>query len=120
MRQRLTKRAIDALVPGKAVYLVWDTETKGFGLKVTPAGARIYVLQTRLGSGESRRFTIGPHGSPWTVETARAEALRLLGSLSQGIDPSTEKAERKRDLTVDELIDLYFAEGCSTKKPSTL
>jgi integrase len=31
--------------------------------------------------------SIGRYGSPWTVETARAEALRLLGILSTGTDP---------------------------------
>ena len=31
--------------------------------------------------------SIGRFGSPWTVETARAEALRLLGVLSTGTDP---------------------------------
>ena len=31
--------------------------------------------------------SIGRFGSPWTVETARAEALRLLGILSTGTDP---------------------------------
>jgi hypothetical protein len=25
---------------------VWDTEIKGFGLKITPAGRKIYILQT--------------------------------------------------------------------------
>jgi integrase len=34
--------------------------------------------------------SIGRFGSPWTVETARAKALELLGTLASGTDPFTQ------------------------------
>src|SRR3712207_1159293 len=105
MRLKLTKRSIDAFVPAEKDQLVWDTDLKGFGLKITPAGRKIYVLQTRQGHGRSRRLTVGPHGSPWTVEEARKEAVRLLGLLAQGLDPNTERDKHRRDMTVGALID---------------
>src|SRR3712207_6536038 len=120
MRLKLTKRAIDAIPPSSKDQLAWDTETKGFGLKVTPKGAKVFVLQTRQGDGRSRRFTIGPYGSPWTVEEARKEAIRILGLLMQGIDPSAAREKQSKDVTVGQLIDWYFEEGCTTKKASTL
>ncbi len=34
----LTKRTVDAAKPAAREYVLWDTDIKGFGLKVTPAG----------------------------------------------------------------------------------
>ncbi len=119
MKVKITKRAVDAAAPGKRDAFLWDTDLTGFGLKVTPAGNRIYVLQYRFGR-RLRRYTIGKHGAPWTPEEARREAARLLGLVAAGTDPTDVKAETRRALTITELCDLYLAEGCTTKRPSTL
>ena len=65
----------------KTAYL-WDDELPGFGLKITPAGRKVYLVQYRLGGrkGRTRRFTIGQHGE-LTPTAARNEAKRLLGKL---------------------------------------
>jgi integrase len=93
MRAKLTKREIDAIKPESKDVFVWDIELKGFGLKVTPSGAKIYLLQYRMGGRGARvqRYTIGRHGSPWTPELARNEAGRLLGRIKNQIDPAKEK-----------------------------
>lgn len=76
---KVTKEAVDALPVRDRDNFLWDTLVRGFGLKVTPKGARSYVYQYRLGGREAktRRFTIGVHGSPWTPDAARKEAKRL-------------------------------------------
>ncbi len=119
---RITKRAVDAAKPGERDTYLWDTALSGFGLKVTPTGGKVYLVQFRLGGrkGRTRRVTIGRHGSPWTPESARNEAKRLLGEVGAGRDPAEERTRARRDLTIAELCDLYLAEGCTTKKPSTL
>ena len=93
MRAKLTKRGVDAVAPASRDVLVWDTELKGFGLKVTPAGAKVYLIQYRMGGRGTpvRRYTIGRHGSPLTPDSARAEAGRLLGQVRNRIDPAKEK-----------------------------
>ena len=116
MQEKLTKRTVDAAKPGGRDALIWDTEVRGFGLKVTPMGRKIYVLQYRKG-GPARRYTIGPHGSPWTPETARQEAKRARGEIAARRDPGEAKATK---LSIRELCELYLAEGTATKKPSTL
>ena len=98
---------------------LWDTEIPGFGLKITKGGARVYVLQYRV-SGRLQRYTIGRHGAPWTPEQARQEVRRLLGSVARGEDPAQAKADTKRDISVVELCELYFSEGCTTKKQTTV
>lgn len=119
MAGRLNQRTVAALEAGEKDLFVWDGETKGFGLKVTPAGAKVFVVQGRV-SGRPRRYTIGRLGSPWTIDSARKEAREILGLMHKGIDPVEEKRKARQDLSVAELSDTYFAEGCETKKASTL
>jgi integrase len=114
---KITKRVVDTTTAGAKELFLWDTELKGFGLRVTPSNSRSYVLQYRMGGREapSRRYTIGGHGSPWTPEAARKEAERLLIMVRQGIDPVQANRERRRqavDLAfesyVERFTDLYL------------
>ena len=58
-----------------------------------------------------RWFTIGRHGSPWTPESARRQAFRILGDVARGIDPALQKQGGREAITFGELCDLYLAEG---------
>ena len=58
----LTKRAVDAAQPSAREWCLWDTEVKGFGLRVRPSGVKTYVACYRAGEGRKapiRRCTIG-------------------------------------------------------------
>jgi len=119
MREKITKRTVDAAQPGK----VYDTELKGFVLVVTPAGTKSYAVEYRAGRGRfapNKRLTLGKHGSPWTPDAARREAKRLLGKVANGGDPAQDRKEERDALTFGMLLDLYFAEGVSVKKPRTV
>lgn len=116
---RLSQRTVNAAAPGDRDVFLWDADLKGFGLKVTPGGAKIYVAQGRI-NGRPKRYTIGRHGSPWTPDQARQEAEDILYAMSKGEDPTAAKRKARTDLSVAELVDLYFAEGCGTKKASTI
>lgn len=116
---KLSKRAIDALAPGPQRYTAWDTEISGLGLRITPANERVYVLKYRAG-GRQRWFTIGKHGSPWTPDLARKEALRLLGEIAWGIDPADKRSADRVAITFSALCDAYLEEGVAHKKASTL
>lgn len=110
MRGKITKRSVDALrLAGEAREAVlWDTELKGFGLRVQRGGVKSYILHYRIGSGRGallRKLTVGKHGSPWTAETARAEVMRLLTLVAQGKDPAPGKYEIS---TVGQLCDRYL------------
>ncbi len=59
MQARLSKRIVDSISPGNRDTFVWDTDVKGFGLKVTPAGRKVYVVQTRLNGRAVRGGVIG-------------------------------------------------------------
>lgn len=109
MPHKITKRTVDQLSPGTSDILVWDSELRGFGVRCRPSGAKHYVLKTRIG-GRQRWLTIGRHGSPWTPDTARREALRLLGLRASGQDPATERDRQKGAVTIAELGDRFLRE----------
>ena len=119
---RITKTAVDAAQPDVKDTFHWDEQLKGFGLKVTPKGKKVYICQYRVGGGAkgvSRRQTIGTHGV-LTPEEARAIAKQILGQAASGFDPANVKQEKRKQITVTELCDKYLLEGCGTKKPSTV
>src|SRR5580704_3942472 len=124
MASKITKRLVDTAAPDAAKDAFWwDSELRGFGLKVTPAGVKVYVLQYHVGTGRNarrRRLVIGRHGSPWTPEAARAEAKRLSGDVAKGFDPLERRQQDRKTITVAELCDLYLVEGVAHKKPTTL
>jgi len=116
---KLTKRNVDGIEPISKDVLHWDEELKGFGVKVTPAGKKIFVLQSRL-NGSLKRFTIGAFGAPWSADAARDEAKRLLGEIVKGVDPYEEKRSRRNDITIEELGNIYWEIACAHKKPVTV
>jgi len=119
---RITKRAVDAAKARSADNYLWDDELTGFGLKITPAGRRVYLVQYRLGGrkGRTRRVTIGQHGE-LTPTDARSEAKRLLGEIAAGRDPATERDKARADKSLGAVLDQYMAEHVKPKlKPSTV
>jgi integrase len=116
---KITKRTVDGLKPGEGDTFAWDDEIKGFGVRCRPSGVKTYVLKARVG-GRQRWLTIGRHGSPWTPDEARKEALKLLSEIVAGGDPAAKREKEKKAATIGELADLFLAEGCSTQKPSTV
>ncbi|RYE38227.1 MAG: DUF4102 domain-containing protein, partial [Hyphomicrobiales bacterium] len=97
---KITKRSVEAIeapIKGsqKRAHL-WDTTLKGFGVMVTDGGVRSYLIQYRIGGrgSQTRRVTIGKHGSPWTADRARDRAAELLEQVRRNIDPFD--AERAR------------------------
>ncbi len=95
----ITKRTVDAAKPASANVFLWDDQLRGFGLKITPTGAKSYIYAYRLGGREAqkKRYTIGRHGSPWTPVTARAKAEQLAQMVGDGIDPALADRERRED-----------------------
>jgi integrase len=112
---RLTKTTADAAEMRAARYTIWDGEARGFGLRVEPTGQRVWVVKYRAdGGGRSapqRLMTLGPYPLV-SAPDAKAKAKEILAKARLGIDPAGDLKERRRAMTVTQLVELYEEEGC--------
>jgi integrase len=125
-RKKIGLREVRALGQGQTI---WDAAVTGFGARRQRSEAVSYIVMYRTAEGRSRMQTIGRHGSPWTPDTARDEAKRILGEVVTGKDPAAAKIAKRNAPTVAELCDAYLEDAeagrlmtrrGATKKPSTL
>lgn len=119
MSAKLIKRVVEPASVGESDALLYDTIVEGFGIRIGRGGSRAYFVDYRSGRCR-RRFTVVTHGSPGTVETARTEAVRVLGAATQGEDPVQCRLDDRRAMTVAELCDVCLVDGCEMKKASTI
>lgn len=105
---RLTKTVVESAAPqSDRDVFIWDTDLKGFGLRVKPSGVKTYLVQYRNKSGQSKRVSIGQHGV-LTTEEARGKARTELAKVTLGADPKAERDEQRRAWTVRQLADHYM------------
>ncbi len=113
---RITKTTVERLLPDQVLR---DTDRAGFGVR-RRQGPASYFLQKRV-QGRVRWITIGRHGAPWTAETARRQATKLLGDIAGGGDPIvTQRAQKALRVTVEEAAELFIAQYGVKLKPRTL
>jgi len=119
MAQRLSDTIAKALpVPASGNRITYDSDVKGFGIRITKSGGRAFILNYRTRSGRERRYTIGSFPD-WKTAAARAEASELKKAIDRGEDPLAGlKAERAAP-TVDDLCDRFEEEHLPKCRPST-
>lgn len=103
---RLTKREVDKALPDT---FLWDAELKGFGLRVTSAGTKSFLIQYRTRSGRSRRMTLGGYPA-LTPDQARDLARAELGSVAQGHDPAELRSLVRQVPTVRDMCAYYWGD----------
>jgi integrase len=115
---RLNDRRISALpIPtreqGQVDY--WDSAFRGFGVRVSYGGKKVFVLRYRT-NGRLRRMTLGAYPAMSLVK-ARKEAMRKLGLVADGEDPALKKQERRAASTFDDLA-IEYGEMASERHKS--
>ena len=114
----ISKRTVEALPIGRREAIFWDHELSGFGVRVYPSGAKVYLVQTRSG-GKSRRVTIGRHGV-LSAEKARRKAAQVIASIKAGEEPSRSVVASDAGPTIVEVAERYMKEHVAVRcKPST-
>ena len=101
----LTKRTVEGLSQDG---WAWDDRVIGFGVRRQRKGS-FYLLRYRIG-GKQRYLSIGRHGSPWTPDTARTEAKRLLGLVAAGTPPRADATAGDFGAEVDRYLERKQAE----------
>src|SRR5271169_2817043 len=84
------------LEAGRKDRLVFDSECRGLGVRVTPKARAFIVQWTDPATKRKVREPVGVWGSI-TVEQARAAARARLGDVAKGINPRTERLRVRRD-----------------------
>jgi hypothetical protein len=123
-KARLSKAIVDNAKSAVIDRFVWDTAVRGFALKITPKGRKVFIIQFRM-SGRRVRVTIGEfghtpdvNGAPYTAEAARREAERIRGIVANGGDPRA-RATTAEDPLLRDYAEMYLAGPCAANKPST-
>jgi integrase len=93
---------------------LWDTQCVGFGARRQRNGVFFYCRYRHNGQQTVR--SIGRHGSPWTPDTARNEARRLLGIVASGFDPHAQLLAGEGFATA---VDRYLERKCASLKPNS-
>lgn len=96
---KITKRLVDALTSEGVRFTLWDTQLKGFGVRVAVSDTKTYVVRYRTIGGADRLLHIARHGVV-TAEEARERAAAVLAEVASGGDPQGTKVERREELTM--------------------
>jgi len=120
MHARLSKTVVERADVRLQRYTIWDTELKGFGVKIQPTGKKGYFAYYRTLSGQQRKPAIGLHGKI-TTEEARHIAKRWIGGALAGQDISQERQEARAAPLVKELAARYLEDYAKPfKKPRSV
>jgi integrase len=124
-RSPFIKTFIDSLKPSDKDYIVWATDPRGLGIRVSAAGTKTFLVQYRLASGQQRRLKIGRNDSI-TAEQAKKAAREALGLVAGGVDPGDKTRAIRASMTLRELWVEYY-QACRDglvigrkKQPKTL
>ena len=113
----LSNRAVGKLAVEKDTVF-WDRELTGFGVRVYPTGARVYIAQARGPEGP-RRVAVGRHGVIH-AEQARQRAALIIARIKAGETPVPEPMKPSGGPSVAEVAARYLTEYVSVRcKPST-
>src|SRR5262245_42619491 len=118
-KQRLTDRIVDALPPPeRGSKIAYDDRVVGFGVRVTAAAARAFILNYYDAHGEERRWTIGRRPE-WSTSAAREAAKQLKVRIDGGFDPLAADREQREAPTVDDLNARFLEEHVARLRPRT-
>ena len=112
MLRKLTAGGLDRLE-------VWDERVPGFGVRVSKAGTKTFVLTYRH-RGRSRRLTLGRYPA-LSLADARDKAIDALRQVAVGQDPILEAGKADdASYQFDAMVDDYVEKHCQRhNKPST-
>jgi integrase len=106
-------------LPEHGNCITYDLDVPGFGIRITQADARSFILNYRTKKGgRERRYTIGGYPN-WRTADARRKARDLKRQIDDGGDPLADIEAERAAPTVAELCDRFEREHLPRKRPGT-
>jgi integrase len=116
---KITKRTVDEAHPATGRYVIWDSQLKGFGLRVAQTGTKTYFVRYRVRGARRRLVVLGRHGI-LTPDEARNRARVILGVVAAGQDPALGRGTVEPDVTISHVVERFIEEHVGSKrKPKT-
>ena len=103
----LTEKRVRDAGAGKKTNILWDHTIKGLGLRVTPAGAKSFVLSYRV-AGKKRLATLARAGEISLSEVRELAGRELATIRNDQADPLKRRQEAREAPTVAELIEKFL------------
>lgn len=115
---KLTKAYIDKVkAPAEGYETHWDLTVKGYGLRVSREGRRVFIANGRI-RGKQTSVALGPYGE-LTENEAREKARRVLQRMREGVDPHADrKQEEAAKVTLRMVCDEYVSRPGKLKQSS--
>lgn len=96
-------------------YTIWDTELKGFGLRILPSGSCFWTVRSRQ-RGKHIRVTLG-RPDEVTALLARTQARRLLAETA--VDGLPKQKAAVAAITLEHFVDMHWDDVARYWKTST-
>ena len=116
---KISKRTVDAAKAANERYILWDSDLKGFGVRVEASGTKSFLVRYRH-QGRRRFLSLGRFGEI-TPEQARLLAQKALSRVRDGIDPADQRSQDREAITVRSLVEQFLDDHVDKKrKPKTV
>ncbi len=119
MPERLTVKVVRDAKAREREYIIYDTEIRGLGLRVSPGGAKSWTLQYKAKSGRVRRLSLGTVDD-LTLHQARAGAKRERECVVTGGDPARERRKAREAWTVKTAWERFVLQLQGKRAASTI
>ena len=111
MAKRLTEKGLEALTAQRRAYVTWDAVTTGLGLKTTPRGKKVWLVQLKFpGRAAQSKRSLGYYPAISLV-VAREQAEKWYALVKGGVDPREEEAREQKAREADRLAEAIKQEN---------
>lgn len=97
----------------------WDSEIRGFGLRITRHGSKSFVLKFMSPSGQQAWMSLGAYLDGGSLTAARDRAIAARQLIDSGRDPRVEAKKQRALPTVAEYSKTFLEEQRGKVQPST-
>jgi integrase len=104
---KITNSLVKTLTPSSKQYEIWDSEVKGFLVRVNTSGTTTYYCQF----SKNRKIKIA-RTTIMTANQAREEAKKIINMWANGDDPALKrkKPQYNNEMSLNKFIDQYYTQ----------